>query len=69
MRPQVLLTLVVFHNVFGAEDYYKILGISRLASETVIKKAYRRLAIKYHPDKNKDDADTLEKFLSVVKGN
>ena len=43
-------------------DYYEILGLPRDASDADIKKSYRRLAMKYHPDRNKDDADTGTKF-------
>jgi len=43
-------------------DYYEVLGLSRNASEQDIKKAFRRLAMKYHPDRNPDDAESLAKF-------
>ena len=50
-----------------AEDYYKILGVRRDASQAEIQKAYRDLARKYHPDMNPDDKTAKEKFQQVQK--
>ena len=43
-------------------DYYEVLGVGRDADEATLKKAYRRLAMKHHPDRNPDDAEAELRF-------
>ena len=49
------------------KDYYKTLGVAKTATASEIKKAYRKLAVKYHPDKTKDDKAAEEKFKEVTE--
>ncbi len=51
------------------KDYYKILGVDKGASQEEIKKAFRKLAVKYHPDKNSGDKKAEEKFKEINEAN
>src|SRR5216117_3671 len=48
-------------------DYYDVLGVRREADDEEIKRAYRQLAMKYHPDRNVGDAETEEKFKEAAE--
>jgi molecular chaperone DnaJ len=48
-------------------DYYEVLGVAKGVSEAELKKAYRKLAMKYHPDRNKGDADAEKKFKEAAE--
>jgi curved DNA-binding protein len=51
------------------KDYYKVLGVAKGASQDEIKKAFRKLAVKYHPDKNPGDKKAEEKFKEINEAN
>lgn len=62
----VLGLVAVIDSAIAGKDYYEILGVKRSATDREIKKAFRKLAIKYHPDKNKGK-DAEEKFREIAQ--
>ena len=50
-------------------DFYKLLGVERTANQGQIKHAYRKLAMKYHPDKNPDNEEAEEMFKKINHAN
>ena len=63
---RITLFLVFFiQSAISGADYYKILGVSRSASSADIKRAYRKLSLKYHPDKNPSE-DASKKFSEIA---
>jgi len=60
----LFLVFALLIQVLGA-DYYKALGLNRGASDDQVKRAYRKLALKYHPDKNKGDPEAAKKFAEI----
>jgi molecular chaperone DnaJ len=46
-------------------DYYEVLGVDKSADEQTLKKAYRKLAMKYHPDRNPGNKEAEEKFKEI----
>lgn len=57
--------ILVYIYISMNEDYYTLLNVTKNSSQDEIKKAYRKLAIKWHPDKNKDNPDAEEQFKKI----
>ena len=67
---QISLYLIFFlliPNIFCGEDYYRLLGVKRSASKSEIRRAFKKLSLKYHPDKNKDNPEKAKaKFIKIA---
>ena len=64
----VLLSVLLCGLALAGRDFYGILGVKKNASPSDIKKAYRKLSLQYHPDKNPDDATAKQKFQDISSG-
>lgn len=64
--PALAIVLAFALLVAEAKDYYSVLGLTKDATEAQIKRAYRRLSIKYHPDKNKGNKEAEQKFVDIA---
>jgi DnaJ-class molecular chaperone len=61
------MTNYLLYNIFmNNKNPYIVLGVSKSATQDEVKKAYRKLAMQYHPDKNKGDKKAEEKFKEVA---
>src|SRR6202011_2551569 len=58
---------ILSRTAMAEKDYYEILGVKKTATEDEIKKAYRTLAKKYHPDKNKGNKEAENKFKEIAE--
>ena len=63
----VVAAFCMLAPVMCDKDYYQLLGVARDASEKEIKKAFRKMAIKYHPDKN-PDPEARQTFETIANG-
>jgi curved DNA-binding protein CbpA len=61
------LALLLLGMVLAGQDYYKLLGVPKNADDAAIRKAFKKMSLKYHPDKNKDDREAAEKkFIEIA---
>ena len=67
MLNYFVLIFYLISYILSGEDYYKLLGVSRNASKGEIKRAFKKLSLKYHPDKNKDNPEAAKaKFIKIA---
>ncbi|XP_059482884.1 dnaJ homolog subfamily C member 10-like [Neocloeon triangulifer] len=63
----LFLILLATPTTFCNEDYYELLGVNKDADNREIRKAFKKLAVSMHPDKNKDDKDAHDKFVKIAR--
>lgn len=63
----LILISLFFFQIYAEDYYYRVLELNQDATEVDIKKAFRRLSIKFHPDKNPGDQNAAQKYLEVNK--
>lgn len=66
MYKVIIVTFFVIISLTRGDDYYEILGINRSADQDEIRKAFKKLAVIYHPDKNSDDTNAQDKFIRLT---
>ena len=62
----LIFYIILVISIFCAEDYYRLLGVSRQASKQEIRRAFKKLALKYHPDKNKDKSEWAKNQFAKI---
>jgi DnaJ-related protein SCJ1 len=63
---KIILLLLLVSHILAGRNYYEVLGVDKDSSKKAIKKAYKNLSKKYHPDKNKEP-DAQDKFVELAK--
>jgi len=67
-RALLLVLVLLLVSIEAGKNFYDILGVKKDASDKEIKRAYRKLSLKYHPDKNPGNEKAREKFVEVANG-
>ena len=69
MKLLIFSILIIFSEIqlslAQTQDHYQVLGLSKDADAKAIKKAYRKLSMKYHPDRNPGDEEAADKYLDI----
>gem|GEM_PF-141925 len=59
--------IYLYRVFFWVPNHYEVLGVSKTATQSEIKQSFRSLALKYHPDKNKNSEESRQKFIQIVE--